>query len=134
MELTPEERRQQLADENLEFEHHGVGHGSKLEAHRVAIVEMRRSLWPYRRIAEWLRENRNVDTVAEGVRSFCRVRGIKKGTCAAQRARKASRKREGNSTTPHLGRPKDPEEKVFTFDSTKPIETWKSKTGVKPKR
>lgn len=84
MEPTPEERRQQLADRDLEIEAHRKGHGSKLEAHRVVIVKMRRSRWPYRRIADWLRENRNVRIAAEGVRSFCRVRGIKKGTSTAQ--------------------------------------------------
>jgi len=84
MELTPEERGQQLADKDLDFEAHRKGSGRKLEAHRVAIVEMRRSRWPYRRIADWLRENRNVTTAAEGVRSFCRVRGIKKGASAAR--------------------------------------------------
>lgn len=131
MELTPEQRSQQLADASIRFEDHGLGRGSKLEAHRVAIVEMRRCRWPYRRIADWLQDNRDVETTAEGVRSFCRVRGIKKGTSAVQSARDAARRRKGDETVRPQGSAHI-DETVFDFDESKPLETWKSRTGVRP--
>ena len=130
MELTPEERRQQLADAQLTFDDHGVGRGSKLEPHRVAIVEMRRCRWPYRRVAEWLQVNRNVSATAETVRSFCRVRGIRKGASAAQRVRAQSRQsgqsaKEGSTNSDS----QDSSKREFDFDESQPMETWKTRTG-----
>jgi len=40
---------------------------------------MRAAIWPYRRIAKWLREERGIAISHEAVRQFCVVRGIKKG-------------------------------------------------------
>ena len=124
MELSPEERRQQMSDANITFEDHGVGRGSKLEPHLVAIVAMRKSRWPYRRIAEWLRNERNVSATADTVRSFCRVRGIRKGTGVTQRSGPTSRTSTGRNEQRNSGGGK-----VFDFDESKPMETWKSRTG-----
>ncbi|MGK0189806.1 MAG: hypothetical protein ACI9R3_005624 [Verrucomicrobiales bacterium] len=124
MELSPEERHQQVADANIKFEDHGVGRGSKLEPHRVAIVEMRKCRWPYRRIAEWLHTERNVSATAATVRSFCRVRGIRKGTSVTQRTNTTSR-----SNTAPPDRPNSGGGKIFDFDESKPMETWKSRSG-----
>ena len=124
MELSPEERRQQQADTSIKFEDHGVGRGSKLEPHLIAIVAMRKSRWPYRRIAEWLHHERNVSATADTVRSFCRVRGIQKGTSATQRS-----KPSGSSTSAKHGQPDGGGGMIFDFDESKPMETWKSRTG-----
>ena len=124
MELSPEECRQQMSDANITFEDHGVGRGSKLEPHLVAIVAMRKSRWPYRRIAEWLRNERNVSATADTVRSFCRVRGIRKGTGVTQRPIPTSRTNVRRNDQRSSGG-----EKVFDFDESKPMETWKSRTG-----
>lgn len=128
MELSPEERRQQVADANLKFEDHGVGRGSKLEPHLVAIVAMRKSRWPYRRIAEWLQIQRSVSATADTVRSFCRVRGIRKGTSAVQRS-----KPSGSSTSAKHDQPDGGGGMIFDFDESKPMETWKSRTGNRSK-
>ena len=124
MELSLEERRQQVADANLKFEDHGVGRGSKLEPHLIAIVAMRKSRWPYRRIAEWLLKERNVRATADTVRSFCRVRGIQKGTSAAHRS-----KSSGSSTSAKHDQPDGGGGMIFDFDESKPMETWKSRSG-----
>ena len=39
---------------------------------------MRRSNWPYRRIAQWLRANREIQISHEGVRKYCLARNIRK--------------------------------------------------------
>ncbi len=127
MELSPEERRQQVADANIKFEDHGVGRGSKLEPHLVAIVAMRKSRWPYRRIAEWLYHERHVSATADTVRSFCRVREIQKGTSAAQRSKPS---RSSKPVRPEQQQGDDG--KIFDFDESKPMETWKSRKGSRP--
>ncbi len=40
---------------------------------------MRAAIWPYRRIAKWLREERGISISHEAVRQFCVVRSIEKG-------------------------------------------------------
>jgi hypothetical protein len=130
MELTPEERSQQLADANLNFEDHGVGRGSKLEPHRVAIVEMRRCRWPYRRVVEWIQINRKVSATAETVRSFCRVRGIRKGASATQRVRARGRQSgQANNVGSKDSDSPDSSKCEFDFDESLPMETWKTRTG-----
>jgi len=126
MEPTPEQMRQQRAD--IDFEEHGPGRGSKLEAHRVAIAKMRRRNWPYRRIVEWLGTERGVSADPETVRSFCRVRKIRKGIgeTASAKSRPAptipsSRDAKARQPTPS----EDPEDDPLDFDLSKPLRTWK---------
>ncbi len=37
---------------------------------------MRSSNWPFKKIADWLRENRQLEVSKEAVRQFCNIRGI----------------------------------------------------------
>lgn len=52
---------------------------SKLEPHRADIAEMRRLNWPYRKIRDWLAEEKGIAVRHTSVDRFCKVREIKKG-------------------------------------------------------
>jgi hypothetical protein len=60
----------------MDFPPHQRPNVSRLETFRSEIAAMRSSNWPFRKIAEWLRENGHLAVSKEAVRQFCKVRHI----------------------------------------------------------
>lgn len=96
----------------MDFPQHQRPNVSRMENFRSEIAAMRSSDWPFQKIAEWLRENRQLEVSKEAVRQFCIVRGINKATAPPQSV---------NNRIPPAS-PKQPLVK-FEYDESKPILT-----------
>lgn len=103
----------------LQFPIHVRPNISILEPHIEEIKAMRKSLWPYWKIAEWLKAERDIIISREGVRQFCIVRDIQKGRSSTIRPQQQRR----HSQRTAKGRVKDTEQKPrFEYDASGPIE------------
>ena len=127
--------KQHEDDASLDFEEHVPGRVSKLEPHRIAITKMRERRWPYRKIAAWLKTERQLKVNPDTVRAFCLVREITKGDGGGARPTpRWTAAMPAPSGQPPTTQPCEDEEEEFDFDDSKPLQTWKSRTGVPPER
>ncbi|WP_309383972.1 hypothetical protein [Cerasicoccus frondis] len=90
---------------------------SRLEKWRDDIAAMRRQLWPYTRIAQWLLDQHGLQISDVAIRKFCNRRGIPKGNASNQPTPRTPAKR---SLEPL--RPRKPVKRIFDFDENKPLE------------
>ena len=103
----------------MRFELHTIPLKSRLEAWREDIVAMRAAVWPYRRIAKWLRDEKAVSISREAVRQFCVVRGIEKGTLSFS-TRDDAQKRSPTAQVSRVRRKREVTKK-FDYDDSQPI-------------
>lgn len=59
-------------------EQHTRPNQSKLTPYKKDIELRRAKNWPYRRIIQWLSDEKRITVAYETLRQFCRVRGISK--------------------------------------------------------
>ncbi|MCB1099439.1 MAG: hypothetical protein KDN22_27965 [Verrucomicrobiae bacterium] len=100
---------------NTEFPIHRRPNESCLEPHRSEIAAMRRSQWPYRRIAEWLLTEAGLEISHEAIRKFCIVRAIeitRRKDSAPQEEALTGAQSPASGTSP-----------VFSYDSSQPVKT-----------
>lgn len=107
----------------MRFEPHTIHLKSRLEEWRLEITAMRKAVWPYRRIARWLREEKEVCISPEAVRQFCIVRGIEKGNPpssakVAAKERTATKRASGSCRRNETVR-------IFDYDDSQPIQRRK---------
>ncbi len=126
--------KQHEDDASLDFEEHVPGRMSKLEPHRIAITKMRERRWPYRKIAAWLETERQLKVNPDTVRAFCLVRDIVKGSGKPPPTPRRTPKTSVPSVQSPSAQPCEDEEEEFDFDDSKPLQTWKSRTGIPPER
>lgn len=126
--------KQHEYDASLDFEEHVPGRVSKLEPHRIAITKMRERRWPYRKIAAWLETERQLKVNPDTVRAFCLVRDIVKGSGKPRPTPRRTSKTPMPSAQPRSAQTCEDEEEEFDFDDSKPLQTWKSRTGIPPDR
>ncbi|GAA5481998.1 hypothetical protein [Haloferula sargassicola] len=82
---------------------------------------MRSANWPCQRIAAWFAEQ-NVTISAEGVRQFCKVRGIRKATPSMVETSVATSRPEAARPLP----PATKRIKKFHYEGSGPIEASRS--------
>ncbi len=111
------------------FEKHKRPHTSILEEWWDEIEAMRTQEWPYRRIADWLRNNKEITISAEAVRQFCKVRDISKGNSERQPKARPSRTPTKPLKQNRYPKPKTPVKRIFEYDDTEPIDIHNKKSA-----
>jgi hypothetical protein len=112
----------------MDFPKHQRPNASRLETFRSEIEAMRGNLWPYDRIAGWLRDTHRLEVSKEAIRQFCNLRKIGKGEAFQTDDKARSSDARFSSVTPRtISSPQHAEpEKKFHFDASRPIETRKN--------
>ena len=99
-----------------EFPSHTRPNESVLEKYRTEITGMRQSQWPYRKISQWLLEEKDLSISHEAVRKFCKVRSIRKEGKPVSNI-------NSKSQLPSANQPKQIDvPQVFRYDDSKPIQ------------
>ncbi|MBB5353868.1 hypothetical protein HNR46_004132 [Haloferula luteola] len=105
----------------MSFEPHRSPKVSRLEPWRREVAEMRSVNWPFQKIATWFAE-RNVTISTEGVRQFCKVRGIRKASPSMVEAPVATARSKAAEPLP----PAAKRHKKFHYEGNGPIEASRS--------
>ena len=100
----------------MTFETHQRPNVSRLEIWRKEITAMRAAKWPYRRIAKWLKDEKQHQISVTAIRNFCLIREITKPGSDPLRKSKSEGKRLPSNPTKT-----SPKKKLFDYDDSGPI-------------
>jgi len=91
-----------IPDDEIDFPLHRTPTSSKLKPYKALISRMRAQRWPYQRIVQWLKDEKEVSISWESLRQFCLYRNIRKGAEPAEEAPSAGPRIDRQSAQPRL--------------------------------
>ncbi len=113
-----------------QIEEHVYPRTSRLEAWRNEIEIRRSKNWPYRKIADWLREQKGLVISKEAIRKFCLVRKISKGASKPKTVTTTPTLSLKRSKRPYYPKPRQPIKRIFEYDDSEPIDIHNKKSGI----